>query len=381
MNINDRLYIIKKTLFKNKKDFIQIFIFTFLILLILSSITAFYSYKKFGNTMLRDSINAHELSIYGLEDDSDEIENIKKIKEITTIKKEYEVYTRAYANSKVVDFYSIPKDVDFVLEKITSLKEGEMIVSNELELEIGKEILKGKKLIGQTIQISLEETNITEIKIVDVIDSTKYGYGISKDSAFISDKDMLKIADTQKELLDEYTSVGDVHVALINNIEDVDKVYNQIKDMGISINYMVSADTKMIQKIYTNIFILFFISVFLFFSVKILYLYNYLNKDKKNIVIFLTSGYSYKDVFNIYALKNLICSIFSIILSTILYFGCIVIYNNLMQELVAVGLKVVIPLFLLLIVWILEVILNIIIIKLHFKKIEKLEISEYARYD
>lgn len=381
MNINDRLYIIKKTLFKNKKDLIQIIIFSFLILLILSSLTAFYSYKKFGNTMLRDSINAHELSIYGLEDDSKEIESIKKIKEITTIKKEYEVYSRAYANSKIVDFYSMPTNVDFVLDKITSLKEGEMIVSNELELKIGKDLLKGKKLIGKTIQISLEETNITNVKIIDVIDSTKYGYGISKDSAFISNKDMLKISDTQKELLDEYTSVGDVHVALINKIENVNKVYSQISDMNINVNYMVVADTKMIKKIYTNIFLLFFISVFIFILVKILYLYNYLNKDKKNIVIFLTSAYSYIEVFNIYALKNFICSIFSIILSTILYFGCIIIYNNLMQELVAVGLKAIIPWYLLLIVWILEIASNIIIIKLHFKKIEMLEISEYARYD
>jgi hypothetical protein len=380
MKYNDRLYIIRCILKKNIKEWLQILLFSFLLLLIIMSITAYYSYQKFGNIMLKTGINAHELKIYGIEDeDNNTLNSILNINNIVALEKEYETYNRAKINSTMIEVYSIPDNLTYISSKVTTLKQGEMIASDYLELTVNGKKLKGKKLIGKTVTISIDEVNVTKIKIVDVIDSTNLG--VSKETAFLSKDDMIKIANEQEKQLDEYTSLENVYIAFINDSKNVSKAYKKIKNLDLNVDYMVSADTNTIKKININILLSLLVSSLLFFIIKLLYLHNYLSKEKNNISIYLTCGYSYNEISKIYENKNFFCSLISIAFSEILYLICLLLYNNLKKELVAIGLKAILPWYLFILVWSIELIINIFYMKWYFNKIKKMEVSEFICYD
>ena len=76
MKISDRILITLKTLKHNKKDWIQILLCSFTILMLLISLTAYYSYQRFGRIMLEDGISAHKIRIYGIDEtNKDELIN------------------------------------------------------------------------------------------------------------------------------------------------------------------------------------------------------------------------------------------------------------------------------------------------------------------
>lgn len=380
MKLSDRISIILKTLKNNKKDWIQILLFSFTILMLLISLTAYYSYQRFGRIMLEDGISAHKIRIYGVDETNKELlKQIETIKNVKVVKKEYETYIRAHANMTMVEFHSIPKEMNFIDKKVTSLGIGEMIVSNDLELEISGKKYKGKELVGKWISLTIDSAKVKKVKVVDCVDSSNYGIG--KETAFLSETDMIKIADVQKKLLDEYTTIDDIYVLFVESSSHLQEVFENVQKLGINADYMVSADSDAIKTIYSNIFIIFLISVFLFFGVKFLYLNSYFNKEKNNIAIYLTSGYNYKELYKLYSLKNTLCSINSFIITLILYIIGIIIYTKTKIDLVSMGLKAVLPWYYILFVFIVEILVNCIITKNYFIKTNKKEISEFIRND
>ena len=380
MKISDRILIALKTLKHNKKDWMQILLFSFTILMLLISLTAYYSYQRFGRIMLEDGISAHKIRIYGIDETNNELLNqIKTIKNVKIVKKEYETYIRAYANMTMLEFHSIPKEMKFIDEKITSLDVGQMIVSDELELEVSEKKYKGKELIGKWISITIDGSKVKKVKVIDSVDSSSYGIG--KEAAFLSENDMIKIADIQKKLLDEYTTIDDIYVLFVEDSSDLQEVFKNIQELGINVDYMVSADSNAIRTIYSNIFIIFLISVFLFFGVKFLYLNSYYNKEKNNISIYLACGYSYNELYKIYNIKNILCSIISFVVTLILYVTGIMIYTKAKEDLVSMGLKAVLPWYYILSVFIVEILVNYIITKNYFFNAKKKEISEFIRND
>jgi hypothetical protein len=380
VKISDRILIALKTLKHNKKDWMQILLFSFTILMLLISLTAYYSYQRFGRIMLEDGISAHKIRIYGIDETNNELLNqIKTIKNVKIVKKEYETYIRAYANMTMLEFHSIPKEMKFIDEKITSLDVGQMIVSDELELEVSEKKYKGKELIGKWISITIDGSKVKKVKVIDSVDSSSYGIG--KEAAFLSENDMIKIADIQKKLLDEYTTIDDIYVLFVEDSSDLQEVFKNIQELGINVDYMVSADSNAIRTIYSNIFIIFLISVFLFFGVKFLYLNSYYNKEKNNISIYLACGYSYNELYKIYNIKNILCSIISFVVTLILYVTGIMIYTKAKEDLVSMGLKAVLPWYYILSVFIVEILVNYIITKNYFFNAKKKEISEFIRND
>lgn len=380
MKISDRILITLKTLKHNKKDWIQILLFSFTILMLLISLTAYYSYQRFGRIMLEDGISAHKIRIYGIDETNKELLNkIETIKNVKIVKKEYETYIRAHANMTMLEFHSIPKEMKFIDEKITSLGVGQMIVSDELELEVSGKTYKGKELIGKWISITIDSAKVKKVKVIDSVDSSNYGIG--KETAFLSENDMIKIADVQKKLLDEYTTIDDIYVLFVENSSDLQEVFKNVQKFGVNADYMVSADSNAIKTIYSNIFIVFLISVFLFFGVKFLYLNSYYNKEKNNISIYLTCGYSHNELYKIYNVKNILCSIISFVITLILYVIGIIIYTKTKVDLVSMGLKAVLPWYYILFVFIVEILVNYIITKNYFYKAKKKEISEFIRND
>lgn len=380
MKLSDRISIILKIIKHNKKDLIQILLFSFTILMLLISLTAYYSYQRFGRIMLEDGISAHKIRIYGVDETNKELlKQIETIKNVKVVKKEYETYIRAHANMTMIEFHSIPKEMNFIDKKVTSLGIGEMIVSNDFELEISGKKYKGKELVGKWISLTIDSAKVKKVKVVDSVDSSNYGIG--KETAFLSENDMIKIADVQKNLLDEYTTIDDIYVLFVENSSHLQEVFENVQKLGINADYMVSADSDAIKTIYSNIFIIFLISVFLFFGVKFLYLNSYFNKEKNNIAIYLTSGYNYKELYKLYSLKNTLCSINSFIITLILYIIGIIIYTKTKIDLVSIGLKAVLPWYYILFVFIVEILVNCIITKNYFIKTKKKEISEFIRND
>ncbi len=204
MILSDKLHLIKRILIKSKKEWLQIILFSLLVVFILSAMSAFCSNKRFDKIMLNDSLDIHRAQIYGtVEENKELIKSVAQIEGITKVVKSYETYTGARINSKVMDCYSIPSEVDYFPKKLTELKEGEIIVSKDTTIEIDGKKRKGKSLIGKEVNVTTRDNKGIKVKIVDIIDPKDLGLYI--DTAFLSNKDINKIADIQKEKNDEYT--------------------------------------------------------------------------------------------------------------------------------------------------------------------------------
>ncbi len=369
MNIYDRFNLVKKIFLKNKRDWLQVILTSISIVFVLAALTAYYSYQRFGKIMMESGLNAHKLNIYGLhESNKEDIDKILNLKEIVALKKEYEVYERARVNGVMLELYSVPEYVDY-FSSINNIKEGTIVVSKNLKLKINNKLMTGKKLIGQKVAISLNDKVIVELEIVDIIDTSVYG--ISNDSAFLSLNDMLKIGDFQKKLMDENSSLDGIYVAFINDSSLINKAYDDISNLGYVASYMVSADTNAINTIYNNIFLVFYISIFIFLGIKLFYLNSYFNKEKKQIFNYISCSYPIKEIYKIYKFKNFISSILAIIFSFILYNIGKLGYNIIKKDLVAFGLKAVLPWYFYLLIWGLEIFLTFFITKFYFKKPKK----------
>ena len=380
MIFSDVLSMSKKTIINNKRDWIQIILFAFTTLLILISLTAYFTYKRFLKITLEDGIDAHEISFNLYDENTQEmINSISKINGITDVRLYYEVFTTASVNSSSLDIYSIPNNVNFVNEKLKKIQVGEMIINKNLELKIDGKKYKGKQLIGKNVSITKGGNHVTDVKITDAIDCDLYGVPFT--SAFISNEDILKIADVRKASLDKNTSIDGNFIASINYDANRETILNEIKDLGIDAEYIIKADPSKISEIFNNIFLIFIFSIFSFFVVKFLYLNNYFNKEKNNIMINLTCCYSYKEISKIYILKNILCSILSILVSIILYFIALVMYAKFKSLLISQGLIPYLTIHMFILVYIIEIIINIIITLFYFHKIKKIEVSEFIRYD
>lgn len=380
MIFSDRLNFANKIIRRNKKDWIQILLFSFTILMLLISLTAYFSYQRFGKIMLEDGINAHKIRVIGVDETNKELlDQLKAIEHVEIVKKEYETYIRAHANMTMLEFYSIPSEINFITDQVGNLNKDEMIVSNDLELEISGKKYKGKDLIGKWISITIEDTNVKKVKVVDSIDSSNYGIG--NQVAFLSEVDMVKIADVQETLFDEYTTLDDIYIVFVENSDHLQSVYENIQKLGLGVDYLVSADSNAIKTIYGNIFLIFLISVVLFLGVKILYLKSYFNKEKNNVALYLTCGYTNRELFQLYNLKNILSSMFSFIITLVLYVIGIIIYSKVKEDLVSIGIKAVLPRYFIVSVFCVELIVNGIITSTYFRKIKEKEVSELIRYD
>ena len=170
-----------------------------------------------------------------------------------------------------------------------------------------------------------------------------------------------------------------MYVAFIEDPRQINEISEKVNKLGLSIDLMLSADEDALKKLYDDIYKTFLISVFVFVFIKLLYLKNYFNKEKHNISIFCTSSYPVKEISNFYLLKSVISNLLVVITSLLIYKIGVYIYSIVNEK--TLFFNIILPWYLYLVVWIIEFILDAIIIKVYFQKVKKMEVSEFLRHD
>lgn len=362
MFLNDKIFLARKTIIKNKRDWIQILIFTLLLLFLLGYLTYFFTQQNFVKIMTEDAIAAHRIYVTVPDGDEEVYKKIRNLPNVDAFLNEYEVYIRAQIEEQPLEFYSVPSNMDFAGAKIQNLQAGQMIASNYLELTIDGKTIKGQQLIGKKVTISVGGEEACEVEIVGIVDATNFS--LSNNAAFLSHDDMLTIGDVQESLLDEFTTIQGVYVVMTNDAKNVDSIREQAEELGAMTHTPITIDYEGLAKIYQSIFTQLVIGAFLYLFVRLSYLYIYFLKEKKNIMIFLMNGYRYGQISSIYSIKNVISSLITIVLAFIFYWIGVTIFIWTHPYDIAMGFMPTLPILIFGIMFILEVVINFVLTKI-----------------
>lgn len=362
MFLNDKIFLARKTIIKNKRDWIQILIFTLLLLFLLGYLTYFFTQQNFVKIMTEDAIAAHRIYVTVPDGDEEVYKKIRNLPNVDAFLNEYEVYIRAQIEEQPLEFYSVPSNMDFAGAKIQNLQAGQMIASNYLELTIDGKTIKGQQLIGKKVTISVGGEEACEVEIVGIVDATNFS--LSNNAAFLSHDDMLTIGDVQESLLDEFTTIQGVYVVMTNDAKNVDSIREQAEELGAMTHTPITIDYEGLAKIYQSIFTQLVIGAFLYLFVRLSYLYIYFLKEKKNIMIFLMNGYRYGQISSIYSIKNVISSLITIVLAFIFYWIGVAIFIWTHPYDIAMGFMPTLPILIFGIMFILEVVINFVLTKI-----------------
>lgn len=362
MFLNDKIFLARKTIVKNKRDWIQILIFTLLLLFLLGYLTYFFTQQNFVKIMTEDAIAAHRIYVTVPDGDEEVYKKIRNLPNVDAFLNEYEVYIRAQIEEQPLEFYSVPSNMDFAGAEIQNLQAGQMIASNYLELTIDGKTIKGQQLIGKKVTISVGGEEACEVEIVGIVDATNFS--LSNNAAFLSHDDMLTIGDVQESLLDEFTTIQGVYVVMTNDAKNVDSIREQAEELGAMTHTPITIDYEGLAKIYQSIFTQLVIGAFLYLFVRLSYLYIYFLKEKKNIMIFLMNGYRYGQISSIYSIKNVISSLITIVLAFIFYWIGVTIFIWTHPYDIAMGFMPTLPILIFGIMFILEVVINFVLTKI-----------------
>lgn len=362
MFLNDKIFLARKTIIKNKRDWIQILIFTLLLLFLLGYLTYFFTQQNFVKIMTEDAIAAHRIYVTVPDGDEEVYKKIRNLPNVDAFLNEYEVYIRAQIEEQPLEFYSVPSNMDFAGAKIQNLQAGQMIASNYLELTIDGKTIKGQQLIGKKVTISVGGEEACEVEIVGIVDATNFS--LSNNAAFLSHDDMLTIGDVQESLLDEFTTIQGVYVVMTNDAKNVDSIREQAEELGAMTHTPITIDYEGLAKIYQSIFTQLVIGTFLYLFVRLSYLYIYFLKEKKNIMIFLMNGYRYGQISSIYSIKNVISSLITIVLAFIFYWIGVTIFIWTHPYDIAMGFMPTLPILIFGIMFILEIVINFVLTKI-----------------
>lgn len=362
MFLNDKIFLARKTIVKNKRDWIQILIFTLLLLFLLGYLTYFFTQQNFVKIMTEDAIAAHRIYVTVPDGDEEVYKKIRNLPNVDAFLNEYEVYIRAQIKEQPLEFYSVPSNMDFAGAEIQNLQAGQMIASNYLELIIDGKTVKGQQLIGKKVTISVGGEEACEVEIVGIVDATNFS--LSNNAAFLSHDDMLTIGDVQESLLDEFTTIQGVYVVMTNDAKNVDSIREQAEELGAMTHTPITVDYEGLAKIYQSIFTQLVIGAFLYLFVRLSYLYIYFLKEKKNIMIFLMNGYRYGQISSIYSIKNVISSLITIVLAFIFYWIGVAIFIWTHPYDIAMGFMPTLPILIFGIMFILEVVINFVLTKI-----------------
>lgn len=362
MFLNDKIFLARKTIIKNKRDWIQILIFTLLLLFLLGYLTYFFTQQNFVKIMTEDAIAAHRIYVTVPDGDEEVYKKIRNLPNVDAFLNEYEVYIRAQIEEQPLEFYSVPSNMDFAGAEIQNLQAGQMIASNYLELTIDEKTIKGQQLIGKKVTISVGGEEACEVEIVGIVDATNFS--LSNNAAFLSHDDMLTIGDVQESLLDEFTTIQGVYVVMTNDAKNVDSIREQAEELGAMTHTPITIDYEGLAKIYQSIFTQLVIGAFLYLFVRLSYLYIYFLKEKKNIMIFLMNGYRYGQISSIYSIKNVISSLITIVLAFIFYWIGVTIFIWTHPYDIAMGFMPTLPILIFGIMFILEVVINFVLTKI-----------------
>lgn len=362
MFLNDKIFLARKTIIKNKRDWIQILIFTLLLLFLLGYLTYFFTQQNFVKIMTEDAIAAHRIYVTVPDGDEEVYKKIRNLPNVDAFLNEYEVYIRAQIEEQPLEFYSVPSNMDFAGAEIQNLQAGQMIASNYLELIIDGKTVKGQQLIGKKVTISVGGEEACEVEIVGIVDATNFS--LSNNAAFLSHDDMLTIGDVQESLLDEFTTIQGVYVVMTNDAKNVDSIREQAEELGAMTHTPITIDYEGLAKIYQSIFTQLVIGAFLYLFVRLSYLYIYFLKEKKNIMIFLMNGYRYGQISSIYSIKNVISSLITIVLAFIFYWIGVAIFIWTHPYDIAMGFMPTLPILIFGIMFILEVVINFVLTKI-----------------
>lgn len=362
MFLNDKIFLARKTIIKNKRDWIQILIFTLLLLFLLGYLTYFFTQQNFVKIMTEDAIAAHRIYVTVPDGDEEVYKKIRNLPNVDAFLNEYEVYIRAQIKEQPLEFYSVPSNMDFAGAEIQNLQAGQMIASNYLELIIDGKTVKGQQLIGKKVTISVGGEEACEVEIVGIVDATNFS--LSNNAAFLSHDDMLTIGDVQESLLDEFTTIQGVYVVMTNDAKNVDSIREQAEEIGAMTHTPITVDYEGLAKIYQSIFTQLVIGAFLYLFVRLSYLYIYFLKEKKNIMIFLMNGYRYGQIPSIYSIKNVISSLITIVLAFIFYWIGVAIFIWTHPYDIAMGFMPTLPILIFGIMFILEVVINFVLTKI-----------------
>lgn len=362
MFLNDKIFLARKTIIKNKRDWIQILIFTLLLLFLLGYLTYFFTQQNFVKIMTEDAIAAHRIYVTVPDGDEEVYKKIRNLPNVDAFLNEYEVYIRAQIEEQPLEFYSVPSNMDFAGAEIQNLQAGQMIASNYLELTIDGKTIKGQQLIGKKVTISVGGEEACEVEIVGIVDATNFS--LSNNAAFLSHDDMLTIGDVQESLLDEFTTIQGVYVVMTNDAKNVDSIREQAEELGAMTHTPITIDYEGLAKIYQSIFTQLVIGTFLYLFVRLSYLYIYFLKEKKNIMIFLMNGYRYGQISSIYSIKNVISSLITIALVFIFYWIGVAIFIWTHPYDIAMGFMPTLPILIFGIMFILEVVINFVLTKI-----------------
>lgn len=362
MFLNDKIFLARKTIIKNKRDWIQILIFTLLLLFLLGYLTYFFTQQNFVKIMAEDAIAAHRIYVTVPDGDEEVYKKIRNLPNVDAFLNEYEVYIRAQIEEQPLEFYSVPSNMDFAGAEIQNLQAGQMIASNYLELIIDGKTVKGQQLIGKKVTISVGGEEACEVEIVGIVDATNFS--LSNNAAFLSHDDMLTIGDVQESLLDEFTTIQGVYVVMTNDAKNVDSIREQAEELGAMTHTPITIDYEGLAKIYQSIFTQLVIGAFLYLFVRLSYLYIYFLKEKKNIMIFLMNGYRYGQISSIYSIKNVISSLITIALAFIFYWVGVVIFIWTHPYDIAMGFMPTLPILIFGIMFILEIVINFVLTKI-----------------
>lgn len=362
MFLNDKIFLVRKTIIKNKRDWIQILIFTLLLLFLLGYLTYFFAQQNFVKIMTEDAIAAHRIYVTVPDGDEEVYKKIRNLPNVDAFLNEYEVYIRAQIEEQPLEFYSVPSNMDFAGVEIQNLQAGQMIASNYLELTIDGKTIKGQQLIGKKVTISVGGEEACEVEIVGIVDATNFS--LSNNAAFLSHDDMLTIGDIQESLLDEFTTIQGVYVVMTNDAKNVDSIREQAEEIGAMTHTPITIDYEGLAKIYQSIFTQLVIGTFLYLFVRLSYLYIYFLKEKNNIMIFLMNGYRYGQISSIYSIKNVISSLITIVLAFIFYWIGVAIFIWTHPYDIAMGFMPTLPILIFGIMFILEVVINFVLTKI-----------------
>lgn len=329
---NKKLFLVKKSFFRNKKNFIRIIICSLLILFTILGCNVYSTLNMYVKKSLKENINSRTLILYNNNYTTYQqiVDSTKEIKEINKIfdysKHQVMVKLNKIENKKYDGFITLIAN----LNQFPQIKNENEIICGERfipkdNIEFTnvskKDIIKVNNKTLIINYASNVDFKIFELKLknIDLFENNFYNY----DNNFCyADSSLINKIYQDMEIDSE-----PLYVALLNKYEDIEVATNKLESLGYSADPIYKIDKGIVESI-TLIASIILITLLIFSIVSLLFFRKKLKTDiNKTCQLLYYLGFDEIYINKFIVFNELLLFFCSLILSLILLFIFIITYN------------------------------------------------------
>lgn len=377
-----------KHLTLKKKIFLLIQIF--IMLLILIPFAFYHVFSNASDDIINNQFEFREISIYGSSNDLDKYQNI-----LDSYSNEHIVYIDSLDNHNIYAYTALKSDNKYVLNRFIpsfmpslthgkNLKDEYDIICPELAADfnyddsLSSELINLKDKIGSTLTLYFyDKNNQVFSKDFNLVGTYNADFYYSYNTCYILNDTFNQLySNIYNDSEDNSEVVKRLFTLYIDDEKNVSQITTFLDEQGI-MNSVSTLDNSFVDYILFLALIILIILIVVSIIILINYFKNYYQDEYYNISLYKALGFKDKDIIKIIFVENMLLILLAMVISIIIFLILKIIITIYLHQFIAFRItQINLPVFPIIIYYLIIAFLNYIFLKLDMKEITNLSIRK-----